>query len=249
MSDSFDSGVWTGAVAVLTQCFNARLAADWDGDAYSMCSNAFDVLGNMHVLLVSSSAHGTISPDGVIMVADGGETNFLMISDAYYHIGDISTNGVTIGGVFGMLATNFVWSNVTENGTIDVSFDENLAIHDVPEWWLARFGWTSNFNAAAMADLDGDGVPAWAEYSAGTIPTNSESVFKATHVEALNSNAFIIRWASVSNKYYALMRATNLIDGFLPLASNIPATPVENTYTDTVNGSEMRFYRIQLENQ
>jgi hypothetical protein len=47
--------------------------------------------------------------------------------------------------------------------------------------WLYGFGLVTagNYEAAALADADGDGHAAWQEYVAGTVPTNSESALRA----------------------------------------------------------------------
>ncbi len=51
----------------------------------------------------------------------------------------------------------------------------------VPYSWLDTYLVVSggNYEAAALADADGDGHLTWQEYVAGTIPTNRASVFKA----------------------------------------------------------------------
>lgn len=51
----------------------------------------------------------------------------------------------------------------------------------VPYTWLDTYLLVSggNYEAAALADSDGDGHLTWQEYVAGTIPTNRTSVFKA----------------------------------------------------------------------
>ena len=51
----------------------------------------------------------------------------------------------------------------------------------VPYTWLDSYLVVSggNYEAAALADADGDGHLTWQEYVAGTIPTNKASVFKA----------------------------------------------------------------------
>jgi hypothetical protein len=56
----------------------------------------------------------------------------------------------------------------------------------------------------------------------------------------------ILRWPSVSNRAYAVEWTTNLASGFGVLASNLPATPAENVYTDAVNrAASQGFYRIR----
>ena len=52
-----------------------------------------------------------------------------------------------------------------------------LAVRGTPTWWLAQWGATDDFDAAATNDWDHDGMANWAEYIAGTQPTNAASVF------------------------------------------------------------------------
>lgn len=127
---------------------------------------------------------------------------------------------------------------------------ENLAIHDTPEWWLALFGWTNNFDAAALDDYDGDGVPTWQEFPAGTIPTNILSVFQATSVESYPASGYrVIRWASESNRVYTLYRSTNLLADFDTVTNDIPATPPVNVCTDSVGSLINAYYSIGVQEQ
>src|SRR5262249_47104439 len=115
--------------------------------------------------------------------------------------------------------------------------------------WLAAYGLPSN-GSADYLDSDGDGVNNWQEYLAGTVPTNSGSVFKIMSSQLNYSTQFVVRWLSVSNRLYDVTRATNLAAGasaFVPLpgATNLPATPPQNSWTDSVSRvSPPFFYRI-----
>lgn len=97
----------------------------------------------------------------------------------------------------------------------------------------------------ADADSDGDGMMDGAEIAAGTRATDSNSVFQVTEIVDIATNSLVIRWSSVSNKLYVVKMSTNLMSGFSVLTSNIPATPVENSYTDVVNDLPVRFYVIE----
>ena len=87
----------------------------------------------------------------------------------------------------------------------------------------------------------------WAEYRAGTDPTNETSIFTADPERI--TNGFVVAWPSIADRTYALWRGTNLVPGvFDRLATNLAATPVVNTYTDlTATGEGPYLYRVQVE--
>ena len=115
---------------------------------------------------------------------------------------------------------------------------------NTPYGWLAQYGLT-NFNADAMADADHDGLLTWQEYIAGTNPTNAASNLRITGGSA-TSQGTVVRWASASNKLYNLSRTTNLLQSFAAVAgaTNLPATPPENVFTNSQNDGAAAFYRI-----
>jgi hypothetical protein len=117
---------------------------------------------------------------------------------------------------------------------------------NTPYSWLAQYGLT-NFNADAKADVDGDGLLTWQEYVAGTNPTNPASVFNITG-RSVNAQGTVIRWSSASNKLYNLSRTTNLLQSFAAVAgaTNLPATPPENVFTNSQNDGNAAFYRINV---
>jgi hypothetical protein len=113
--------------------------------------------------------------------------------------------------------------------------------------WLASYGLSSG-GSADYLDSDGDGMNNWQEYLAGTNPTNSSSVFKIISSQMISGAQFVVRWSSVSNRLYDVLRATNLAAGasaFLPVpgATNLVATPPANSWTDSV--SRPNFYRLR----
>jgi hypothetical protein len=115
--------------------------------------------------------------------------------------------------------------------------------------WLASYGLPSD-GSADYLDSDGDGLNNWQEYLAGTIPTNASSVFRITGGQVLPGGQYVLRWLSVSNRLYDVMRGTNLAAGtgaFLPVpgASNLAGTPPQNTCTDSISPASTRvFYRL-----
>ena len=81
----------------------------------------------------------------------------------------------------------------------------DLAALGTPHAWLAGFGWTNEFDVAELADTDGDGMAAWQEYVAGTLPDDASSRFviagtagaEAVAIELATQpgRAYTIEWA------------------------------------------------------
>jgi hypothetical protein len=96
------------------------------------------------------------------------------------------------------------------------------------------------------SDWDLDGQPDRAEYWSGTHPKNAQSHLRATQVmQAPGAGGFVVRWFSVSNKVYDLHRSTDLMSGaFVPVQTNLSATPSENSYTDTTVNADAVIYRV-----
>ena len=113
-------------------------------------------------------------------------------------------------------------------------------------WELGNFG--SLTNATATSDADNDKFSDLHEYLAGTEPTNSQSYLKVISPSNTLSGNIVVKWSSASSRVYILNRSTNLVEGFTGIASNLAATPPENTYTDAAATSAVfRSYRIQLQ--
>ncbi|MFH0909404.1 MAG: thrombospondin type 3 repeat-containing protein [bacterium] len=138
-----------------------------------------------------------------------------------------------------------------ERGTVErVDLDVAVALPDgdgdgLPDFWeIEHF---SGQGATPGGDPDGDGVSNRQEYLAGTDPNDPESVFEIkTHTE--RGRGLLLQWRSASNRYYRISRSEDLRSGFLPIATNVWATPPENTYTDTnAPGAGPYYYHIKVE--
>jgi hypothetical protein len=147
-------------------------------------------------------------------------------------------------------ATNFCGPNA--NYDLEVSYTTLpgglTASNGTPKAWLEAYrlaNAATNWDAAELADTDGDGLPAWREYLAGTDPTNPLSVLAVAGFAVASDGGFILQWYSVSNRVYAIERAAGLAPaGFAPIATNLAAHPPCNAHTDTVTSTGERFYRI-----
>lgn len=129
---------------------------------------------------------------------------------------------------------------------IAATFAENIATNGVPEWWLAAHGVASNYDAAALADLDHDGQATWKEWTAQTDPTNAASCFAATLIRRV-AGQFVVAWRGSTNRLYSVDRATNLTAGtWSELIADLPSAP-ENTWTDAPPaGVTTPYYRVRV---
>jgi hypothetical protein len=114
-------------------------------------------------------------------------------------------------------------------------------------WERTHFGGTAVSAGSPGQDQDHDGFDDWAEYVAGTQPTNGASRLEISGVGHLaESSNLIIHWQSVAGRSYSVLRGTNLAGvGWSALASNIAASPPLNTRTVNVSGAKSGFYRVK----
>jgi hypothetical protein len=130
-------------------------------------------------------------------------------SGTYWHFTGWSgdTNGCLWGG-------NVITGAMTQARTIVANFAENLAPLGTPEAWLAQYGLTNGTPASAeLTDTDADGMLAWQEYVAGSVPTNHGSVFLT--LITMSNSAPWITWAPNlgTTRVYTVVGRTNLIEG------------------------------------
>ena len=136
------------------------------------------------------------------------------------------------------------------DSTVRVSRDRRES--DAARWnWLLQYGLATDGSADHLTN-SGTGMVVWQDYIAGCNPTNPASVFAITQTACdPSSGGLVVYWPSISNRFYDLNRATNLLAGtnafiIIPGASNMPASPPENSYTDSVPGIGPVFYRIDV---
>ncbi|MBN1675890.1 MAG: chitobiase/beta-hexosaminidase C-terminal domain-containing protein [Kiritimatiellae bacterium] len=130
-----------------------------------------------------------------------------------------------------------------------VRLEQDSDADGMPDVWEETY-FAGTTNADSDADSDSDGYSNYQEWLAGACPTSAASVFQIAEADPPSAAAgpLVLRWTSVSNRVYSVDFRTNLLSGeFVPLITDMYATPPVNTFTDTVHqAEELMFYRIRV---
>jgi hypothetical protein len=125
-------------------------------------------------------------------------------------------------------------------------FAPNLAAFGVPEAWLAQYGWTNDFDTAALGDTDGDTAPAWEEWAADTVPTNGVSVLRVWNIAIADGNV-TLEWSGGASRTQFVERAESLVaPDWIPVYTNLPPTPSTNSLVLPVTTGSVFRLRIPL---
>jgi alpha-tubulin suppressor-like RCC1 family protein len=170
---------------------------------------------SFYALQTSMSAYGgSVSPSGPLIVIPSSTNTFLIAPSNWYTLASVTIDGTNAG-----TPSSCTFANVQSDHTVVANYVPILASNNTPEWWLYQQNpnWVTNFNAAALSDPTGKGVPVWQDYVAGTDPANPASLFALamarTNGHATVSFPGIAATAQYQmQRYYALDCTTNLAD-------------------------------------
>lgn len=231
----------------------------WTGDTNALLSNVVfttvlmpsaDVLViaeyrlNELTLTASAGSGGTITPT-TTNVTPGANASFTITADTYYRIVQVQTNGADTGVAFDNTSTSYdyVWSDVQATGAVYVSFQPQVVTNGpapVTYSWLASYFTTNDYAACALADQDADGVKTWAEWIAGTVPTNKASVFAAAQ-----ATRNVVTWTPVTGRVYSVYWTTNLATkAFTNKQDNI--VHPQGSYTNTTPDARVNQYQVRV---
>lgn len=143
----------------------------------------------------------------------------------------------------------FVYATKTQDGLVSpVNMDSVSSMGDgISDAWRYRyFGKVLDLMALKDTDSDGDGIPNWAEYRAGTSPVDGNSAFRLTRTEPDTGAGMKIRFMTVMGKQYAVESSTGFGSGWIQVGSTINGTDGEVVVTDNSTGAASKFYRIRL---
>lgn len=119
---------------------------------------------------------------------------------------------------------------------------------NIPDSWRMRhFGTLHNLLSHEDADADGDGIPNWAEYRAGTHPNDPASALKlASRARASANGKLTLRWPSSDGKRYVVECSTSMNGGeWTPVSPVVDGDGDEMEFSET-NSDGLRFYRVRL---
>jgi hypothetical protein len=132
-------------------------------------------------------------------------------------------------------------STLTFSGAYTFPDVNNNGMSDLYEQYY--FGVVST-NRTALTDTDGDGMSDYAEFIAGTDPTNALSNLR--FVRTLQTNGQVtLQWSAVPNRLYQVQSSTNL-QTWTPFSDWLPATTSPLSYTATNAGDRARLFRVQV---
>ncbi|MCF7818006.1 MAG: glycoside hydrolase [Kiritimatiellales bacterium] len=230
-----------------------------------------DLRLNGHVLNVEGSGDvamntGVFSMDGGSLLVGAGSTiaftNVLGIFDGTLELAAPSNFNPSAGDTFHVIEGDVDAS--TFNQILLPTLQEGLAwdtsslfsignvsvILKVPASWMADYGLPQD-GSADFIDSDGDGQDNYAEWKAGTNPTNMLSFFSFDASGSLPvETGFQLRWNSLTGRTYRVETSTNLTDNppFTVLQTGIPGEAGLTEFIDTNTAvKKQSYYRVYVE--
>ncbi|MDA7916208.1 hypothetical protein N9B94_03140, partial [Verrucomicrobia bacterium] len=133
----------------------------------------------------------------------------------------------------------------TKSGLITMSDRNESSFGDnIPDLWrLRNFGSALNVLSHADADADGDGVPNWKEYRAGTHPNDRLS--RLALAPEVDGNILRLRFPTADAKRYVIESSDSLFGDWEVVSSLFEGDGDMMEHAET-NDGETRFYRVRL---
>ena len=148
------------------------------------------------------NGEGYVAPESYPTVTNGTSKVFNLTPVSYYYISSVYQNSTLINpeNYTNRTYYAYTWYNVTNNGTLTVNFSPILAALGTPQYWLNQYGGTTtDFDAAELADWNGDGIPNWQEYRNGTDPTAIVLAVPAPALDSTTATSATFSWSAVED--------------------------------------------------
>lgn len=228
--------------------------SSWAGDWRGHESIAFDlrIIQNCGSVLAPGTMLAVVSVHGELLqsVAESPELSgwnhyeFALTPAAF---GVSQAQFDTVMRDAAMVAIRSEWIMDCEKEGLD-----NVRLSKAPEaYWLWLAGY---LNAAQLgdeaiagksADADGDGQNNWAEYVAGTIPTDGNDLLRLERI-ALANPACLLDFKSKTNRLYTVEAADRCVPSipWITLTNDIPGNGALLT-VPVAAGADQRFFRLK----
>lgn len=143
----------------------------------------------------------------------------------------------------------YAFRSVIQDGLVSsTSLDSVSTLGDgISDAWRKRFFFaTLSAESLSDADPDGDGIPNWKEFLAGTNPLDKASGFKLTKSNVVDSGVVTIKFMTVLGKSYVVESCSSIGAPWVTVGSTVTGTGDEVTVSDNSSGASGKFYRIRL---
>ena len=234
-----------GATAGVTLVVSPTVTGVYTNEAGVMSDNVDGARTSAATTVNAANRAPELTLPGDLVLPVGSSTNFtVLVTDPDHDAGVFVTNTVRPAGAT-FVSSNFAWTATTAflNTTNPIVFvaNDNQGMTNsvvtnslsivVPWDWNTNgisdgWEWThfSNLTTSATGDNVGDGMDNYAEYIAGTQPTNARSEFRLTSCATLPATSnHQVTVSTEAGRRYTIYWA----DG--KLTNNIPWQPFANT--------------------
>lgn len=149
-----------------------------------------------------------------------------------------SPNGVAL------LPQTVVDGLITLSNRLSSSLNDGIS----DEWRLRFFGSLSNVLARANADPDGDGVPNWAEFKAGTSPLDLRSRLELLSAQLRqNASTLALQWQTIAGKKYVIESSSDPVNGpWTTVSSDVVGSGTIVQFLASQPAQGNLFYRVRL---
>lgn len=148
---------------------------------------------------------------------------------AFFNTPPPQTNTLLASNVLTFTA-NYTFPDANSNGISDL-FEQYY------------FGSVSS-NRTRLTDTDGDGMSDYAEFIAGTDPTNAQSNLRIIR-SYVSNGVMTAQWSAVPGRVYQVQTSTNLTE-WAPVSQWLQALSSPMTYTWTNTAGKARSFRVEV---
>jgi hypothetical protein len=200
------------------------------------------ISGGGTIIVTKNLAEGTFSMAGPVSqysgtgltttISNAAPGQYMIEFDdvAFYKTPPPQTNNLILGATINFDAS-YTFIDLNHNSISDA-------------WEMYYFGVVST-NRTQNTDTDGDGMTDYAEFIAGTNPTNAASNLKFLSASLQTNRLVKFQWSAIPGRIYQVQTSTNL-QAWSPLTDWLQAKVSPMTYVTTNSASGAHLYRVQV---